>query len=228
MKEMQNQEQLIKKYEEECLKLKNENSTLQNLLREANFNLQTHIDLLNKEKINKIQPKIRIQNRNIEPKNDQVSIQNSQLFQSNYKKQINYRNKCGHFLDISKIQQQVDFAIKVNTIAQCTRCQASLSSKLCLLVQDYGRSYFEIKNQIELSKLQQNLQMKLKNHEKLIKCSKNNCQFFCIWQNNQKVQFGSFTQQKNGFCPQCVEYIVIKQLYFLGQLEMDALFETHF
>ncbi|CAD8156736.1 unnamed protein product [Paramecium pentaurelia] len=207
------------KLQEENQKLKNENSSLQNELKETKFKLQQQIEVLNKERNNQnTQPKGRITQISpaLEPKKDQFSIQNSQLSQSNYQnqnqQQSNYKNKCGHFLDISQIQQQVYYAIRTNTIAKCTSCQASLQSKLCLLVQDYGRTYLEIKNQIEFRNLLQNLQMNLKYNEKLIKCSNNNCQFFCIWQNNQRGIQGYNVrpiQQNNGFCPSCLQYTVI-------------------
>ncbi|CAD8045339.1 unnamed protein product [Paramecium primaurelia] len=209
----------INKLYEENQKLKNDNIYLQNELKQTKFNLQSQIEVLNNQRNNQnTQPKMKITQISpaLEPKKDQFSIQNSQLSQSNYQnqnqQQSNYKNKCGHSLDISQIQQQVYSAIRANKIAQCISCQASIQSKLCLLIQDYGRSYLETKNQIELSQLQKNLQIKLKPYEKQMKCSNNNCQFFCIWQNYQRgfqLYNGISIQQRDGFCPSCLQYTMI-------------------
>ncbi|CAD8125374.1 unnamed protein product [Paramecium sonneborni] len=222
-KERDNQKQLNQqqncKFFEDYQKLQTENSYLQNQLQITKQKFQQQIETLNKE-IDDYKAQIKMKNVQISPKleskKDQYSIESSSLLQSKYQninqQQNNYRNKCGHYLDKSQIQAQVYFAINGNKIVQCNICQAPLQSKLCLLIEDYGKISLEIKSQIEIRNISQNIFRSLKYHEKIIKCENNNCQFFCIWQINQKqIQKYNTRQmvQTNGFCPICLKYSII-------------------
>ncbi|CAD8153801.1 unnamed protein product [Paramecium octaurelia] len=189
------------KLKNENQRLKNENNTFQRNFIESQAKQQQQIDE-SKVYYNN-QQKLRAQEINPQEKTkEQISLSSSQISQSQYNYQSKvYRNKCGHLIDISYISAQLSQAITSKSKALCNQCILPIQSKLCLLF-EYGKQYLETKNSQDLWQLFNNLKRRqFISQEKLVKCSTQSCQFFCIWNQNLR-----YMQQINGFCPQCLRH----------------------
>ncbi|CAD8071642.1 unnamed protein product [Paramecium sonneborni] len=211
--------------QEENQKLKNENQNLLKQIQDIKFQSQQQIESLNRDlQQYKNQFQMKYQNQDqqyqVERKQEfqvgnlqqqQNSRIQSQLIQQSqystqFQKQENYKNKCGHYFSYSQIEDLVQQALMKKQLAKCNQCLMPLQSKLCLLIQSYGETYLQTKNQSEFQLFLSDLERKLNIRGKLVKCSTLNCDFYCVW---QQRSVGIYYQQKPAFCPNCLTYCVL-------------------
>ncbi|CAD8071637.1 unnamed protein product [Paramecium sonneborni] len=221
-----NQTNQTNKINDENQKLKNENQNLLKQIQDIKFQSQQQIESLNRDLQqykNQFQMKYQNQdqqyqvvgnlqqqqNSRIQSQLIQQSQYSTQCIQNNQikvQKQDNYKNKCGHYFSYSQIEDLVQQALMKKQLAKCNQCLMPLQSKLCLLIQSYGETYLQTKNQSEFQLFLSDLERKLNIRGKLVKCSTLNCDFYCVWQ--QRLD-GKYYQQQPAFCPNCLTYCVL-------------------
>ncbi|CAK62077.1 unnamed protein product (macronuclear) [Paramecium tetraurelia] len=107
-----------------------------------------------------------------------------------------FKNKCGHHLEEQKIQNILKQSLSNKTIAHCYQCKPSkISGQILIKMEPLGQAYKEFQANEELNQLLINLKSQKKT---IYKCSRNTCNFFCIF--NKSSQISS----ENSFCPSCL------------------------
>ncbi|CAD8155941.1 unnamed protein product [Paramecium octaurelia] len=190
---------------------------------ESNYKLSMSQNLRNLETENqKLQDAYKnLQNKylNLMEENNRLKIENQilQINQNNQQvKQISpvserlenrlsettyFTNKCKHQIKEKQLEQILSQALLTKQLAKCPQCNKNISNKLCQQFIIFGRQYLEMKNQMDLQGLSDNIQQKLEQNKQLslVRCQRKNCNFICIWQQNLVIQ------KQQGFCPICLQ-----------------------
>ncbi|CAK76202.1 unnamed protein product (macronuclear) [Paramecium tetraurelia] len=184
----QSMSQNYKNLEIENQKLKDAFKTLQNqnqILAEENNRLKIENQIL---KVNQNNQQV----KQISPVSER---QENKLHET-----TQFTNKCKHQIKEKQLEQIFTQALLNKQFAKCPQCNQNISNKLCQQFIIFGRQYLDMKNQMDLYVLSENIQQKLRQNKEqsLVRCSSKNCNFICIWQQNL------VTQKQLGFCPICL------------------------
>ncbi|CAD8116233.1 unnamed protein product [Paramecium primaurelia] len=192
------QSQNFKQLEMENQKLKEEYKKLQNMyqnLQEENKKLKDENQILKN-----------IQN-NVEVK--QISPVSDRIVENRLSETSYFTNKCNHQIKEQQLESILAKALFSKQKAKCPQCSKDISNNLCQQILIFGRQYLDMKNQMDLLVLSENIQLKLKSHKdlQLVHCSNKRCNFICIWQQNQALQ------KQQGYCPVCLQHSISNPQY---------------
>ncbi|CAD8049520.1 unnamed protein product [Paramecium sonneborni] len=111
------------------------------------------------------------------------------------------RCECGHSYNSQQLRDNLQMAFLQKQFAKCQNCNKNIPKSMYIKI-IMGQQYDQLKLTLDLQQIIANVQ--LKPHLKLEKCDR--CYFFCFWDKSNKS-----IQIKKGFCPICLDYIIIPE-----------------